>query len=91
MNVQKIFDILQEDPENTALGTLCGELEEQGYKVWVDSQEVNSQDIYYGRHKDLEDKLGPLSIALYKDGSLEQEFSLEFLDDHEVVIERKIE
>lgn len=91
MNVQKIFDMLREDVESTALGIICAELEEQGYKVWVDGREVNSADINDGRHKDLEDKLGPLNLALYKDGSLEQEFSLEFLDDHEAVIERKIE
>ncbi len=91
MNVQKIFDMLQEDQDNTALGIICAELEEQGYKVRVDGRDINSADIYDGRHKDLEDKLGPLNMVLYKDDSLEQEFSLEFVDDHEVVIERKIE
>jgi len=91
MNVQKIFDMLQEDQDNTALGIICAELEEQGYKVRVDGKDVDSADIYDGRHKDLEDKLGPLNISLYRDGAMEQEFSLEFIDDHEVVIERKIE
>ena len=91
MNVQKIFEMLQEDRDSTALGIISAELEEQGYRVRVDGTDVNSADIYDGKHKDLEDKLGPLNIALYRDGSLEQEFSLEFVDDHEVVIERKIE
>jgi len=91
VNVQKIFDMLQEDQDGSALGIICAELEEQGYRVRVDGKDVNSADIYDSRHKDLEDKLGPLDIALYKDGSLEQEFTLEFVDDHEVVIERKIE
>ena len=91
MNVQKIFDMLQEDQDGPALGIICAELEEQGYRVRVDGKDVNSADIYDSRHKNLEDKLGPLDIALYRDGSLEQEFSLEFIDDHEVVIERKIE
>jgi hypothetical protein len=91
VNVQKIFDMLQEDQDGSALGIICAELEEQGYRVRVDSKDVNSADIYDSRHKDLEDKLGPLDIALYKDGSLEHEFSLELVDDHEVVIERKIE
>jgi hypothetical protein len=91
VNVQKIFDMLQEDQDGPALGIICAELEEQGYRVRVDGKDVNSADIYDSRHKDLEDKLGPLDIALYRDGSLEQEFSLEFIDDHEVVIERKIE
>ena len=91
MNVQKIFDMLHEDQDNTALGIICGELEEQGYNVQIDGRKVNSAEIFDGDHKDLEDKLGPLNVSLYKDGSLEQEFTLEFVDYHEVVIERKIE
>jgi hypothetical protein len=90
-NVQKIFDMLLEDQDNTALGIICAELEEQGYKVQIDGKDVNSAAIFDGGHKDLEDKLGPLNVALYRGGSMEQEFSLEFIDDHEVVIERKIE
>ncbi len=91
MNVQKIFDMLHEDQENTALGIICGQLEEQGYKVQIDGREVTSAEFFDGDHKDLEDKPGPLAVSLYKDGSLEQEFSLEFVDGHEVVIERKID
>jgi hypothetical protein len=91
MNVQKIFDMLHEDQGNTALGIICAELEEQGYRVRIDGKDVSSAGIFDGGHKDLEDKLGPLNVALYRDGSMEQEFSLEFIDDHEVVIERKIE
>ncbi len=91
MNVQRIFDTLQEDQDSPPLGIICAELEEQGYKVQIDDRQVNSADVYDGRAKELEEKVGPLNVALYKDGSLEQEFSLEFLDDREVVIERKIE
>jgi hypothetical protein len=76
MNVQKIFDLLHGDQENTALGLISRELEEQGYKVQIDGREVTSAEILDGGYKDLEDKLGPLEISLYKDGSLEQEFSL---------------
>ena len=91
MNVQKIFDMLQEDQESPALGIICAELEEQGYKLTIDGKDVNSAEIFDGGHKDLQEKLGPLDVALYRDGSMEQEFSLEFIDDREVVIERKIE
>jgi hypothetical protein len=91
MNVQKIFDALHEDQENSELSIICGELEEQGYKVRLDGRDVTSAEILDGDHVDLEDKVGPLIASLYKDGSLEQEFTLEFIDDHEVVIERKIE
>ncbi len=91
MNVQKIFDRLHEDKKNSELGIICGELEEQGYEVHIDDREVTSAGIFDGDHEDLEDKMGPLNVSLYKGGSLEQEFTLEFVDNHEVVIERKIE
>jgi hypothetical protein len=91
MNVQKIFDILQEDQENSALSIICGELEEQGYKIRLDGRDVTSAEIFGGDHVDLEDKVGTLNVSLYKNGSLEQEFTLEFIGDHEVVIDRKIE
>ncbi len=91
MNVQRIFDMLQQDQGSSPLGVICAELEEQDYKVQVDGRDIDSTEIYDGRHKDLEGRVGPLNVALYKEGTLEQEFSLEFIDDHEVVIERKIE
>ena len=91
MNVQKIFDRLHEDKKNSELGIICGELEEQGYAVHIDGREVTSAGLFDGDHEDLEDKMGPLNVSLYKGGSLEQEFTLEFVDSHEVVIERKIE
>ena len=91
MNVQRIFDTLQEDQDSPPLGIICAELEEQGYKVRIDDREIDSADVYDGKLKDLEEKLGPLNVALYMNGSLEQEFSLELIDHREVVIERKIE
>ena len=91
MNVQKIFERLHEDQKNSELGIICAELEEQGYKVVFDGRAVTSAEIFDGDHEDLEDKVGPVNVSLYKDGALEQEFTLEFVDNHEVVIERKIE
>ena len=45
MNVQKIFDRLHEDKKDSELGIICGELEEQGYKVALDGREVTSAEI----------------------------------------------
>jgi len=42
MNVQNIFDALQEDLDNTALGIVSVELGEQGYKVRIEGSEVDS-------------------------------------------------
>ncbi len=91
MNVQRIFDSLHSDQENSAVGIICAELEEQGYKVQIDGNFINSADVYDGRHKDLESKAGPLTVALYRHDDMEQEFSIEFIEDHEIAIERKIE
>ena len=91
MNIQKIFDSLHSDPDNSAVGIICAEFEEQGYKVRIDGNFIDSADVYDGRHKDLENKTGPLTVALYKDDAMEQEFSIEFLDHHEIAIERKID
>ncbi len=48
MNVQKIFDMLREDQDNTSLGIICAELEEQGYKFRIDGKDVNSAEIFDG-------------------------------------------
>jgi hypothetical protein len=61
MNVQKIFDMLQEDRENSALSIICGELEEQGYKIRLDGRDVTSAEIFDGDHVDLEGKVAPLT------------------------------
>ncbi len=89
MNVQKIFDALHANRKDGELGIICGELEEQGYEVHIDGREVTSAGFLDGDHEDLEDKMGPLNVSLDKDGSPQQEFTLEFVDS--VVIERKIE
>lgn len=86
MNIQKIFDVLQEDMDNSALGIICQELESQGYEVMIDNQNVTSEGFFNGDHVDLEEKMQPLKISLLKEGGLDQEFSIEFVDFHEIVI-----
>jgi hypothetical protein len=69
MNVQKIFDVLHGDQDNTALGLIRGELEEQGYKVQIDGREVTSAEIFDGDHKDLEDTLKNLNSYIARIGN----------------------
>jgi len=90
MNIQKIFEALKEDEQNSALGIICGELEAQGYTVAIDGVPVTSSGFYNSEFPQLEKKMGAMDVAIFKNAGLEQEFSLEFTDYHEVVLKRKI-
>lgn len=87
MNVQKIFDALEEDQDNSALGILCQELENQGYIVQMDDVKVTSDSIFDGAHQNIENKIDPINISLL-DGHNQviQTFSVKFSDYHEICI-----
>jgi hypothetical protein len=91
MNIQKIFEALREDEQNSALGIICSELEAQGYRVAIAGKYVDSKDIFSGRHADIEKKMEPQNLSLYRKDLLEQEFSVEFTEYHEIAIKPKIE
>jgi len=86
MNVQKIFEALEEDNQNSALGIICSELEAQGYAVSINKVPVSSAGFYDDQHSEIEKKVGELEFALFMKGSLEQEFTVEFIGVHEIVI-----
>ncbi len=58
MNVEKIFNALQNDEMNSALGIICGELEKQGYTVNLEGIDVNAEGFYQGTFSYLEDVAG---------------------------------
>ena len=89
MNVQKIFDVLKEDDKNSALGIVCNELEEQGYTVRINQKPVTGEGFFNGKYPEIENTMNPLKISLFKSGSLEQEFVIEFTDFHEFIIKQK--
>jgi len=91
MNVQKLFEALSVDSDNSGLGIICRELEGQGYSVAIDGNNVTSDDLYNGAYPELENKMDPLNFSLFKGGNLEQEFSVTFTDFHEIKIEKTIE
>jgi hypothetical protein len=66
-------------------------LEAQGYKVSIAGKYVDSEDIFHGKHADLEKTMEPLNISLYRKDVLEQEFSIEFTEYHEIAIKPKNE
>jgi hypothetical protein len=89
MNVQRLFDALNEDQQNSALGIICHELEDQGYRVSVNGKPVISEGFFSGEYSEIEKHLGPLNVSLMRNDLLEQEFVLEFIDFHQIKIGQK--
>jgi len=89
MNIQKLYEALERDDQNSALGIITGELESQGYRVEIDSVPVEAEGFFEGKYSDLENKTDALDFSLFRDGKLEQEFCLEFVEFHDFIIKRK--
>jgi len=88
MNIQKTFDALKEDMDNSALGLICNEFENQGYQVRVNNNNVTSSEIFDGKFDNLE-KLGSITISLLIDNHIDQEFIIEFVEFHDIIIKPK--
>jgi hypothetical protein len=88
MNVQKIFDALELDHPNPRLRIICAELESQGYSVSINEAPVISDGFILGAHENFEEPLTPLNFSLFRNGVLEQEFAVEFVDFHEIVLRK---
>jgi len=94
MNVQKIFQALKGNPESSALGKICEELERQGYIIAIDGDQVTSDELFNGNHEEIEKKNGPFDITLMittrmQKLKIEQTFCIEFTDDNELIIKQK--
>lgn len=88
MNIQKIFEALELDTHNSALGIICAELEAQAYEVVINGNKVTSEGFYNGEYSQIEKELVPLNFSLFK--NREQEFAVEFVDFHEIKIGKKV-
>ena len=89
MNLEKIFEALEKDQMNSALGIICYELESQGYEVEIEEIKVTSKEIFDNKIPSLEEVAEPLNFKLYKTGIIEQKFSIEFTDYHKVLFKEK--
>lgn len=89
MNVEKVYRALSEDDQNSALGIMTAELNAQGYSVSIDGKVVEADGFFEGNYPDLENKLGVLTISLFKGNILDQEFCIEFNDFHQFTIKPK--
>lgn len=88
MNIQKIYDALEQDEQNSALGIITAELENQGYQVKIDGTPVDSNGLFEGNFSQLENKTEPVQVALFINGTLEQQMAIEFIDFHDFIIKR---
>jgi len=86
MNVEKIFNALKEDTQNSGLGIVCCELENQGYEVGINSTPVTSEGFFEGEYTKLEALTEPYVISISKKGIVEQNFAIEFVDFHTIII-----
>lgn len=85
MNIEKVFKALKDDMADSALGIICTEFENQSYSVQLDNNPITADDIFDGKHSDIEAKIEPVKVALYRNSELEQEFATEFVEYHEMV------
>ena len=88
MNIQRIFQALEEDSSNSALGIITAELEEQDYAVQINGILLNSETIFEGKYSEIERDMKPLRVSLFKQGEMEQEFSIDFIDFHEIIFKK---
>ncbi|MBN1471026.1 MAG: hypothetical protein JW925_04530 [Syntrophaceae bacterium] len=88
MNIEKIFMALEKESDNSDLGIICQQLEEQGYKVFMNGNAVSAKGFLEKQYPDLE-SLSQVYVCLIKGEKIEQEFILEFTDFHEIAIKRK--
>ena len=88
MNIQRIFQALEEDSSNSALGIITAELEEQDYAVQMNGILLNSEAIFEGKYSEIERDMKPLRVSLFKQGEMEQEFSIDFIDFHEIIFKK---
>jgi len=88
MNIQKIFDALDEDSQNSTLGILCSELESQGYSVSIEDMPVTFEGIFENLFPEMENKQGLITFSHYKNKEFVQKFGIEFVEYHEVALRK---
>jgi hypothetical protein len=81
MNIQKIFEAIDEDEMNSPLPSIIWELEQQGYKVKLEGLEITAEDMEDKLFEDLEKATNEFNIEIAKE-NLTQKFKLIFTDYH---------
>jgi len=82
MNIQKIFEAVEDDEMNSPLPSILWELERQGYKVKLEGVDVTAGDMEDKLFEDLERATNEYAIELLKESEGSQKFKLVFTDYH---------
>ena len=90
MNIQRIFNALEEDNQNSGLGIICAELEAQGYTVTINGKSVVSEGFFCDECQEFEQKTNTFNFSLFKEDKFEQKFLIEFTDFHDFVIKKAV-
>lgn len=88
MNIEKIFNALEEDDMNSGIGIICSELERQGYKVKIEDIVVTAEDIFEGKAGYLEEFSDALNIEISSEIKEKQKFKIRFINFHYCVFEK---
>ena len=78
MNLEKIFNAVDEDEMNSPLPNIVHELENQGYRVKLEGLEVTANDLDADLFYDLEKATNEFEFELMKGGATTQKFKLVF-------------
>ena len=81
MNIQKIFDAVDDDEMNSPLPSIVYELEQQGYAIKIEGVEVTAGDMEDKLFEDLERATNEFEIEIFKERST-QKFKIVFTDYH---------
>ncbi len=81
MDIQKIFEAVDNDEMNSPLPSIVYELEQQGYEVKIEGLEVTTADMDIKLFDDFEKATNEFDIEIIK-GDLIQKFKLVFTDYH---------
>jgi hypothetical protein len=89
MNIEKIFSAVQNDEMNSALGTICLELENQGYKMKIEEIEISSEEIFNGKAEYLEQYPYRYNFVIENRAGEKQRFAIRFTEYHKFIFEQE--
>lgn len=81
MNIQKIFDTVDDDEMNAPMPSIVYELERQGYEVKIEGLKVTAADMDDKLFDDLEKATNEFNVEVNKENVI-QKFRLVFTDYH---------
>ena len=82
MNIEKVFEAVENDDMNSPIVSLCNEFAKQGYRVKIEGVEVNSNEVDTELFNDLELYSIDINFELLKAEESAQKFKLVYIDYH---------